>query len=288
MKRILKWIGIALGALIVLVLIAGITLSLLGSSRLNKTHDIEAEAITIPDDAAALARGESLVTAICTGCHAPDLSGEVLIDQAGFATLYASNISGLDETHSEADLIRAIRHAVDQDGRQLLVMPADAFINLSAEDLGAIIAYLKTVPRTGNDMPDPQLALPGRIMLAAGLLGQIFPAEYIDHDKAFAEMPPIGANVEYGHYLSGFCTACHGPDLAGAQPGSDPSSPFAPNLTQSGELKIWTEEDFLLAMRTGVTPSGHRLDGEFMPWPEFGQLPEDELKGLWLYLSSLP
>jgi hypothetical protein len=48
------------------------------------------------------------------------------------------------------------------------------------------------------------------------------------------------------------------------------------------------EEESITTMRTGVTPSGRQLDPEFMPWKEFGQLGEEELRGIWLYLSSLP
>ena len=285
MKQALKWIGIGLATLVGLVVLAAVGLSIASGRRLNKTHNIQAEAIPIPTDEAALARGEFLVNTICASCHGPDLSGAALVDEPGLATVYAANITGLSETHSDADLVRAIRHAVGQDGRQLIVMPAEVFIHFSAEDLGAVIAYLKTVPRVGDDVPKPQFAFPGRVMLAAGAIGQIFPAEYIDHDKPFPEMPPIGANVEYGAYLAGWCTACHGADLSGAQPTFDPASPFAPNLAAAG---AWSEQEFIETMRTGITPYGRPLDPDFMPWREFGKFDDDELSGLWMYLQSLP
>jgi mono/diheme cytochrome c family protein len=284
MKKVLKWIGIILGAMIGLLLLALLALSIVGGARLNKSHNIQVEAITIPTDDAALARGEFLVNAICTSCHGPDLSGAGMIDEPGLATVYAANITGLGQTHSDADLVRAIRHGVDQDGRQLVIMPAEVFINFSAEDLGAIIAYLKTVPRVGDDAPQPQFGLPGRVMLAAGLIGQIFPAEYIDHDKPFPDMPPIGANLEYGAYLGSFCESCHGQDLSGGQP-ADPASPPAPNLAV---VKAWSEDELIQTMRTGVTPGGRQLNPEFMPWDVFGKFSDDELRGLWMYLQTLP
>ncbi len=49
----------------------------------------------------------------------------------------------------------------------------------------------------------------------------------------------------------------------------------------------WSEEDFFTAMRSGVTPDGRQMS-EDMPWRTFGQISEDELKSLWLYLQSLP
>ncbi|HEX6386533.1 MAG TPA: c-type cytochrome [Anaerolineae bacterium] len=287
MKKALKWIGIILGGLIILVVVAAVGLSVAGASRLNKTHDIQAEAITIPTDGAALARGEHLIDAACKSCHGADLSGESIIDEPPIGSVYAANITGLADTHTDADLVRAIRHGVDTDGRQLMIMPAESFIYFSEEDLGAMVAYLKTVPRAGDDSPEPQLAPVGRILLGAGLFGDVFPAEYIDHDLPFPERPEVGANVAYGQYLARFCTSCHGANLAGGQPG-DPASPPAPNLTPGGELAGWTEEDFVTAMRSGVTPSGRQLDPAFMPWESFGNFEDDELRGVWLYLESLP
>lgn len=287
MKKAFKWIGIILGGLLILGVIAAVGLSLAGAARLNKTRDIQAEAVPIPTDAAALARGEHLVNVACRDCHSADLSGSPLLEEPPIGTVYAANITGLAETHTDVDLVRAIRHGVDTDGRQLMIMPAESFIHFSQEDLGAVIAYLKTAPRTGDDTPPPQLAPVGRILLGAGLFGDVFPAEYIDHALPFPEMPEVGANVAYGEYLSRFCSSCHGQNLTGGQP-ADPESPPAPSLTPGSALADWTEADFLTAMRTGVTPDGRHLNPDFMPWRSFGKFDDDELRGLWMYLESLP
>ena len=42
------------------------------------------------------------------------------------------------------------------------------------------------------------------------------------------------------------------------------------------------------ALRDGVSPEGQKFDPAEMPWQEIGQLTDDELKALWLYLQSLP
>jgi mono/diheme cytochrome c family protein len=286
MKKSLKWIGIFLGGLVALLALAAVVLSIAGGRRLNKTHEIQVQAIDIPTDEAALARGEHLVNVGCKSCHGANLTGQAIMDDPPIGTMYASNITGLAGTHSDADLVRAIRHGVDTDGRQLIIMPAEVFIHFSEEDMGAVIAYLKSVPREGDDLPKPRLAPLGRILLGAGMFGDVFPAEYIDHDLPYAEMPKIGANLAYGEYLSGFCAGCHGADLAGAQPG-DPESPFAPSLTAGGRLQSWTEEDFITTMRTGTTPDGRFLNPAFMPWPSFGKLDEAELQGIWMYLQIL-
>jgi len=40
-------------------------------------------------------------------------------------------------------------------------------------------------------------------------------------------------------------------------------------------------------MRTGITPNGRQLSDE-MPWKYFGQMTNDELSAVWMYLQSLP
>jgi cytochrome c553 len=290
MKRALKWLGLVLTGLIVLGALAALGLGIAGGRRLSKTRTIQPEAIRIPSDPAAVARGEHLVRgpALCAECHGQDLSGDLLFDEPGIGVVYASNITGLGASHSDADLVRAIRHGLDSDGRQLMIMPADIFINMSAGDMGAIIAYLKSVPRVGKDQPEPELAFMGRAMLAAGMFGDVFPAEYIDHSQPYPSVPEIGANAQYGAYLAAAtgCTSCHGANLAGDQ--LDPEAPFAPNLTPGGELGEWSEAEFIQTMRTGTSPHGHELDSKFMPWRSFAKFEDEELRALWLYLLSLP
>ena len=92
--------------------------------------------------------------------------------------------------------------------------------------------------------------------------------------------------VEYGKYLAITCTLCHGANLNGKTITTD-AEYLAPNLTLGGEMKSWSEEDFIATMRTGVTPNGHQLK-QVMPWKYFGQMTDDELKAVWMYLQSLP
>jgi mono/diheme cytochrome c family protein len=285
MKTILKWIGVGLASLVVLVVLAAVGLSIAGGRRLGKTHDIQAEAIPIPTDAATLARGEHLVQgpALCAECHGQNLSGDLLFDEPGIATVYGTDITGLGETHSDADLVRAIRHGVDTDGRPLVIMPADIFINLSAEDLGALIAYLKTVPPVDNNVPEPRLTFMGRVLLAAGMFGDVLPADYIDHNQPFPTMPEIGANVEYGAYLAAAtgCTSCHGADLAGEL--FDPEAPPAPNVTAGGELGEWSQDDFITIVRARGS-----VESEVMPWKAYANMTDEELAAIFSYLQSLP
>jgi mono/diheme cytochrome c family protein len=112
--------------------------------------------------------------------------------------------------------------------------------------------------------------------------------DVIDHTASHPTSVPSGSTVEYGQYLvTSTCVECHGAELNGAPFGPPGQEKPTPNLTQGGELVGWTEQDFANTLRTGVTPSGHQLNEE-MPWQYFGQMNDDEIKAMWLYLKSLP
>jgi hypothetical protein len=127
-----------------------------------------------------------------------------------------------------------------------------------------------------------------KIMLAAGMLGKL-PAEAVSH-VVHVTAPEKAATAEYGEYIvnTNDCRICHGPELNGG-PFPDPTiTKISPNLTPGGEPGFWSEEDFINVIRTGVTPSGHPLDPEFMPWPSYSKFYDEELQAIWLYLQSLP
>lgn len=299
MKKVLKWIGIILGSLVALLVVAAAVLYILGSARLNKTYDFQPETIAIPTDEAAIARGRHLDEALtlCGGCHGEDLGGDVFEDEPMIATFYALNLTsghgGVGAIYSDTDYVRAIRHGVDPQGRGLLIMHSNVYHNLSEQDLGAMIAYLKSVPAVDNETPDPKIEPLGKVLVALGVFDSealpLIPAELIDHSAPYVEAPAQGTTTEYGEYLVSItlCHMCHGPDLAGGPP-LDPGMPAGPNLTSSGELVGWSEADFIQAMRTGVNPNGHKLNPEFMPWDKYANMTDEELKSLWLYLQSLP
>jgi mono/diheme cytochrome c family protein len=169
------------------------------------------------------------------------------------------------------------------------MMPVRTFYYLSDEDLGALIAYLKSLPPVDNELPPTDLGPLGRVMLALGQLPpEIIPnVTMIDHDAPRPVAPKPGVTLEYGEYLARTCALCHGPNLNGQTVQLDGPPVLTANLTPGGELRFWSEEDFITTMRTGVTPSGHQLKGE-MPWKYLGQMTDDELKAVWFYLQSLP
>lgn len=168
-------------------------------------------------------------------------------------------------------------------------MPVRNFYYLSDQDLGALIAYLKSVPPIDNELPSTAPGPLGRVMLALGQL----PSEatmpdvtVIDHDGPRPIAPQPGLTLEYGEYLARTCTVCHGPHFNGGIIRTD-AEYLSPNLTPGGEVAFWSEEDFIATLRTGITPSGYQLR-DVMPWKYIGQMTDEELKAVWMYLQSLP
>ena len=120
-------------------------------------------------------------------------------------------------------------------------------------------------------------------------MSELLPVESVSHETQVAA-PTVGVNKEYGEYMvnTNDCRVCHGPKLNGAKFPDPTIQKISPNLTPGGELAAWTEEQFITALRTGVTPSGHELNNEFMPWKDYSNFYDDELKAIWLYLQSVP
>jgi mono/diheme cytochrome c family protein len=294
MKKILKWIGIVVGVLVGLVVIAAATIYGVTEYRSTRVWNVKVASVTIPTDAASIKWGEHVaVVRGCVDCHGANLGGKVFIEDPAVGRLISVNLTsgkgGIGKTFSDTDLVRAIRHGVDPSGRSVWFMPAQEFYYLSDTDLGALIAYLRSVPPVDNELPKSNLAFLIRVIYL--LTGEValFPAELINHDAPRPVAPPVGVTADYGKYLAVGCTGCHGAGFGGgAIPGAPPSFPPAINITPGGEIQGWSEADFIKAMRTGVTPGGRQLNNDYMPWKIIGQMTDDELKAVLLYLRALP
>lgn len=291
MRIILKWVGLVLGGVVGLIILAVGVIYVVTNSRINKTYEVVVETVSIPADAEAVALGEHLALIRgCIDCHYENLAGGVFADDPALGTIYASNLTpgaGGVGDYTDENWVRAIRHGVGPDDKPLLWMPSQEFYFLGDDDLGTLIAYLKALPAVDNEIPEHTLRPLGRVLFLAGQL-DLVPAELVDHDGPRPHSPPVGVTVAYGEYMAVGCTGCHGPGFSGGPiPGAPPDWILAANLTPGGNLAGWTEADFLAAFRTGVKPSGKSFD-ELMPYKAVGQMTDDELKAIWLFLQSLP
>jgi cytochrome c553 len=272
--------------LVVLVLVASWFVS---GSRLGKHYDVAGTAVPVPADSASVARGETLATLYgCTGCHTATLAGQTMIDEFPFARLPSANLTrgrgGIGGAYSDADWERAIRHGIRKDGTPLFIMPSNEFNRMSDDELGRLIAYVKSVPPV-DAFPASRTIYPlARVLHTFG--APVVSAELIDHTKQANPQPPPGPTLAYGEYVAGACRFCHGDDLKGQKAGGDPGAPPSPAIDATSIVGKWTEEQFVRTMRSGVTPEGWKLRTDYMPWPTVGQLRDDELHALYLYLHQ--
>jgi mono/diheme cytochrome c family protein len=288
MRKVFRWFGIILGIFLGLFVLGLAALFYLTGERINRVYEVKVEPIAIPTEAASIARGKYLLDTVifCQECHGQDYSGQLFDEGPLVGRLSMSNLTpgdgGIGEDYSAEDWVRAIRHGIGRDRKSLFVMPSSTLGFLSDEDLGAIIAYLKSIPPVNKKLPQTTLGPLGRLLVLQD--PTMLPASIIDHEALGKQsVPKPEASKEYGAYLTNTCKFCHEENLAG---GDTPGAGL--NLTPGGNLANWTFEDFRHALKTGETPEGHRLDPELMPWKNIGQLNDMEMKAIWLYLTSLP
>lgn len=294
MKKVLKWIGIVVGSLVGLLLITGAAMYFAGESRFNKTYEFEPSNLTIPTDAESVEIGRHRAETLCQGCHGEDMGGIVnFFDGGPLGTLDSANVTagegGVGQTYtSDEDYVRAIRHGIDPQGQPIFMPAVVSTANLSDEDLAAIIAYIKTLPPVDRKLSGENFSPLAKILLTAGVLGQL-PVESVSHE-IHVTAPESAVTPEYGKYLvdTHDCRICHGDELNGGKHADPTISVISPNLTPGGEVGFWTEEQFVNTIKNGVTPGGHQLDSALMPWKDYANMTDEELKAIFAYLQSLP
>jgi mono/diheme cytochrome c family protein len=251
---------------------------------MSDSYAVDVAPVAVPSDSASVAWGKHLVEAIaaCTGCHGEDLGGKELVNSAAFARWLPPNLTrgegGFAERYTDVDWVRAIRHAVAPDGRGLILMPASGYYHLSDEDIGAIIAYVRSAPPVDRTMGPSTLNVIGRMAMVMG--GAPFvEARALDHDAPRVPKPEPAVSIAYGTYLSRICAACHGTGMAGD---------VGPDLRPRGAYAHVDAAEFVQILRTGVNAAGQPMDPEHMPWPNFARMTDAELAAIWMYLESLP
>jgi cytochrome c553 len=291
MKRVLKVVGKVFGIIVGLLIFAIAGVYGITSYRINKNQEMHVGMVPIPTDPASVARGKHLTEAVgkCQACHGDNYAGKVVMDAPVFVNLTSSNLTsgkgGIGKDYKDEDWVRAIRYGIGPTGKPLIFMPSESFTFFNDADLGAIIAYLKSLPPADRTI-EPKRSV-GPIASVVFLTGgfPLLPVELIDRGSRAAPTKP-GVTKEYGEYLAmaGGCTGCHGESLSGGRPIETPQST---NLTPAGRLGKWSEADFFTALRTGKRPDGTDISPE-MPWPLTGRMTEDEMRAVWLYLKTVP
>jgi mono/diheme cytochrome c family protein len=314
-RRVLRITGIVLGAFALVIVGVLVYVGLRWDARFER----RVPELTAPHDQAAIARGEFLYKAslTCWQCHstgreanAPPTGGrrfDLTTLNPSLGVYYAPNITPDVETGiggwTDGEIVRAIREGIRKDGRVLFpIMPVDPLHGLSDTDALALVAYLRTIPPVKNVVAARQPSLFVKTLFTFGVVG---PMKEISEPVV---APARALTAEYGDYIArhaSLCSDCHTPRnlktgefyndslLAGSSirfgdADKDPVSSFAPNITSDLETGIgkWTEDQFLLLLRTGIGPDG-KVRTHHMPYAYYGIWDSLELKAIYQFIRNI-
>lgn len=194
---------------------------------------------------------------------------------------------GIGGTYTDAQWETASRHGIGGDGRRLILMPSNEDQYFSDEDLGRLVAYLRTVPAVDRGVPPRKVGLLARALYAGGIF-PMFPAKAVVHADEVVASVTIDSTPAYGTYLADIgCSGCHGATFGGgAIPGGPPDWPLPANLTSSG-IGPYTQAHFVTALRDGKRPDGTAIN-PFMPVQATKLMTDVEIVAVYKYLKTVP
>lgn len=260
------------------------------AARRGRTIPVPGRDFAIPTDDAAKARGAYLYASRgCADCHGLDGAGRTYVEADGLH-LAGPDITpnGAPSAYTARDWDRAVRHGVKPDGRPLFMMPSEDYARLTDDDLGALVAHVRSFePGEGRRAV---LELPPVVTLLYGFGAIEDAAAKIDH--AVPPPTPIAPAVspEHGAYVAQMCRGCHGPEFAGGPiPGGPPDWPPAANLTPgrgSVMARYPTADAFVAMLRSGQRPDGGAI--AVMPFASLRELDDTDARAVYAFLARLP
>jgi mono/diheme cytochrome c family protein len=299
LRKLGRVLLVALGGLVVLLAV-GITFTIgwrpFIGPRKRATTDRKFE--RTPE---RLARGKYLVQGLlsCETCHTPsdwtqhgapsvpgmELAGQVL-PLAGFPGAPVSpNITPDPQTGAvnwtDDELARAIREGIKHDGSMIFpLMPYFDYKNLSDEDLASVVVYVRSVAPVHNPLPQSKINFPVNLLVRG-----------VPKPVTESVPTPAADQVSRGKYLVKLGCGCHNvvdkiPYGGGEALGGPWGLVVSPNITPDASgISYYSEQTFLAVMRTGYV--GARKLNSIMPFGEFKNLTDDDLKAIFAYLRTL-
>jgi mono/diheme cytochrome c family protein len=271
----------------------------------------------------ALARGNYLVNSIlgCGNCHTPKdaegkpiagkelAGGGLTIATPGF-TATGSNLTPDRETGigswSDAEIKRALTegirpgHSPLANAKLVPVMPVPYYKALTAGDLDAVVAYLRSLPAVRNTVPAPVYKVP------------ISYEPYPGAAKPYTD-DAMRDPVQRGAYLAaiGHCMECHtpftkdapvpdyrnsfgkgerqfGPPVDSGFPASWKGS-LSRNITshRTAGIGAWSDEEIKRAISKGIGRDGRQLQPP-MPYLWYARMNDADLSAIVAWLRTLP
>jgi len=296
-RKILKWTGITLVALVAIV-VATV------AARWDRTFDVPTPELKSSSDPTVIARGRYLAfgPAHCSDCHAglesravlaqggtPPLSGGMVFDippgVIRVPNITPDSATGIGKL-TDGQIARMIRYGVRHDGRAAL--PFMEFNNMNDSDIVAVLSFLRSQAPASHAVEPTNLNWMGKAVTAF-MLEPLTPAA-----------TPVANRGEYIVDALANCAGCHtqrsmvsgaftGPRLRGGIPMESSVNPAIkltpPDLTGNpgGRTAMWTEDEFVARFH-----AGERIPGSPMPWQAFGRMSEEDVRSIYRYLKSVP
>jgi len=293
MKKPIKIVVASLAGLVVLVAVSASVIGRLAERKLHRTVQLPPMQVTFAAADGQLERGEYLFkTRGCMECHGADGGGHVVIDDkdSGFFARAPNITSGgasPAQAYTDTDWMRTLRHGVKPSGQPLLIMPSEDYAHMTDADVGAIVAYVRSLPPASTGGGEFKIPLPLKVAYWFGAIKDA--AEKIDHTAP----PPAAVSddaLARGQYIAQGCTGCHGPHFSGGKiPGTPPSWPAAANLTSapdSAMAQYASVDQFKSMLRTGKRPDGSAIS-EVMPFKSLAYMDDGELDALFAFLKTV-
>ena len=249
--KIIRFMGWLLGLVLVVIVAGAIWAYLVSGQKLATTYPFTPVKVALPTDAAAIEEGRRLATFRgCNGCHGKRGEGTVLFDDPKIARIVAPNLTAAAKKYDDAQLAGIVRSGVRPDGRSMVVMPSQEYLHLTDEDLGRILAWMRSLPPTDGLSPAFEVGPLGRVGIATGKLKVV--AEEIKQGREPAAAKP-GSIEERGRYLARTtCAECHATDLHGKTTPAYVS-------TDLRVVAAYDLEAFKTLLRKGVAIGGREL-----------------------------
>lgn len=283
------WLALVLIALAAAAVATGLAL---GARKADRRIEIAPHALVVPSDPGAVERGRYLFASRgCAECHGASGAGRTFVKSGTDLELAGPNISpgpgNVVASYQDADWERTLRHGVKPDGRPVRVMPSEDYNRLTDADLGAIVAFVKSLAPAEGGGAVLRLPLPARVLYGFGAIPDA--VDKIDHKLAPATPVAEGVTVEHGRYVANMCLGCHGAGLEGGKvPGGPPDWPPAARLApgEGSVMGRYADADAFVRM----FKSGKRADGStiaVMPFEALAAMSEVDARALHRYLTSL-
>ena len=245
------------------------------------------------------------VEADCSGCHTaaggrPYAGGYPL--KSPFGIIYGSNITPDTATGigswSKAQFERSLRLGRSKDGSYLYpAMPYENYTKMTAADMDALWAYMRTVRPVKNTPPKNTLPFPFTVRTGLAVWQSLYFTP-----GPFAPNPRKDARWNRGSYLvqaMGHCGQCHTPRneaqaMQTRHPlgGADIEGWFAPDISgdPASELRHWTAGQIAAYLKTGLAPNNANAFGPMQETvhDSLSKMTASDLKAVAAYLEDQP